>query len=185
VAFDGVLAPTSATLAIPTGRPAATETAFAYTGPPVPIPDDDPAGASVAIPVSGIGFAAGLRFSVDGATCSAADDATGVGLFHTYVSDLVGTLTSPHGTTVTLFDRAGGGGNHLCQVVFDDAAPEPFASVLAAQAPFTGTWRPDQPLAPLLDRSVDGDWTFTVVDAGPLDVGTIDAVSVLVRGMEG
>ena len=63
-----------------------------------------------------------------------------------------------------LFQRRGGTGENLCQVVFDDAAERAFASVLPADDPFTGTWRPQDPLASLLDGPVDGTWTFTVTD---------------------
>ncbi len=81
----------------------------------------------MAIPVSGVGYASNLTFSVDGTACSAAEGSTTVGIDHTFVSDLVGTLTSPSGQTVTVFDDEGGSGNNLCQVVFDDAATTPFA----------------------------------------------------------
>ena len=57
--FAGVLSPTHDDSHDPTGEPAAAPTTFAYAGPPVPIPDNDPAGASVTIPVTGIGYAAG------------------------------------------------------------------------------------------------------------------------------
>ena len=45
-----------------------------------------------------------------------------MGIDHTFVDDLTGTLTSPDGQTAELFSGADGGGNNLCQVVFDDAA---------------------------------------------------------------
>ena len=52
-------------------RPAGNDGAkFTYTGPAVPIPDNSTLGATVTIPVTGIGYASKLRFSVDGATCT-------------------------------------------------------------------------------------------------------------------
>ena len=182
VTFAGALSPTSATFTIPTGQPAATASTFAYGGPAVPIPDANPAGASVTIPVTGIGYASRVTFSIDGATCSTVAGVTTVGLDHTFVGDLVGTLTAPGGTSATLFSRTGAGGNNLCQVVFDDGAAAPFASLTSARAPFTGTWRPAEPLDPLLSASVDGDWKLTVVDAAARDTGTIRAVSLHVTG---
>ena len=171
---------------IPTGQPAATATTFAYSGPPVADPRRRTrAGASVTIPVAGVGYASRLTFSIDGATCSTATGATTVGLDHTFVGDLVGTLTGPGGTPATLFSHTGGGGNNLCQVVFDDAAAQPFATLTSARAPFTGTWRPAEPLDPLLSAPVDGDWKFTVVDTAARDTGTIRAVSLHVTGFVG
>ena len=55
-------------------------------------------------------------------------------------------------------------------------------SVSSADDPFTGTWRPIQPLAPLLDASTDGDWTFKVTDAAAADTGSIRAVSLSITG---
>ncbi len=182
VTFAGTLSPTTATLSFGVGRPADAPTTFAYAGPPVPIPDNSAVGAAVTIPVSGIGYAADLDVSVDGATCTADVGATTVGIDHTYVGDLTGTLTSPSGTTATLFQRSGSGGNNLCQVVFDDAAERPFTSVVAADDPFTGSWQPRTPLADLLTAPADGDWTFKVVDGAARDTGNLRAVSLRVTG---
>jgi subtilisin-like proprotein convertase family protein len=182
VTFVGVLSPTSATQLVRTGEPTATATTFAYTGPPVAIPDNDDAGVSVTIPVSGIGYASNVTFSIDGTTCTTTEGATTVGIDHTFVGDLTGTLRAPGGATATLFDGSGGGGNNMCQVVFDDAAADPFDSVTSALAPFTGTWRPDSPLAAVLAAPADGTWTFSVADGANLDVGSIRAVSLHIRG---
>jgi subtilisin-like proprotein convertase family protein len=185
VTFAGVLSPTAATFTVRTGRPAATAKTYAYSGPPVPIPDDSALGASVRIPVTLSGYASKLTFSIDGATCSTAEGAATVGLDHTYVSDLVGTLTAPDGrTSATLFADAGGSGNNLCKVVFDDAAANPFATVAPALAPFTGTWRPADPLATFLAAPVTGTWTFKAVDTAPSDTGSIRAVSLHVTGFQ-
>jgi subtilisin-like proprotein convertase family protein len=181
VTFVGVLSPTVGALSVPTGKKG-SPVSFSYGGSPVAIPDDDIAGASVTIPVSGIGVPAELTFSVDGATCSAVEGATTVGIDHTYVGDLTGTLTSPTGMTATVFDASGGSGNNMCQVVFDDTASAPFTSVSSSQAPFTGTWKPASPLASVLSGSADGDWTFHVVDGAGGDTGSIRAVSLTVTG---
>jgi subtilisin-like proprotein convertase family protein len=182
VAFAGALSPTTATRTIPTGEPGGPETGFAYTGPAVAIPDNNAAGASVQIPVTGFGYASKLRFSIDGTECSTTVGSTTVGIDHTFVGDLIGTLTAPGGGSAILFQRSGGGGNNMCQVVFDDAAETPFTSVSSGAAPFTGTWRPREPLASLLSGPVDGAWTFKVTDAANADTGSIRAVSLLFTG---
>jgi hypothetical protein len=180
VTFAGVLSPTTAAPVVTTGQPAAAPTPFTYAGAAVAIPDDDDAGASVTIPVDGVGYAAKLTFSMDGTDCTTAAGATTVGLDHTFVGDLVGTLIAPDERIARLFNRHGSSGNNLCQVLFDDAAALPFASVTASSAPFTGSWRPVDPLDPFLDATVDGDWTFHVVDAAPRDTGSIRTVTLYV-----
>jgi subtilisin-like proprotein convertase family protein len=184
VTFAGVLSPTSDTVIVKTGQPSTAVTTFAYAGAPLPIPDANTAGASATIPVTGFGYANALTFSIDGTTCSTTAGSTTVGLDHTFVGDLTGTLTAPGGQSATLFSGTGAGGNNLCQVVFDDAATTPFSSLLSTRAPFTGTWRPNDALDPLLASSADGDWTFHVVDAAARDTGSIRAVSLHLKGFE-
>ncbi|WP_086819783.1 S8 family serine peptidase [Allokutzneria sp. NRRL B-24872] len=182
VSFAGSLSPTTQKFAIPVGQPSSETKTFSYTGAPVAIPDGNSEGVSVQLPVSGVGLPSKLAFSVDGATCSATEGSTTVGIDHTYASDLVGTLTSPGGVTATLFQRNGGNGNNLCQVVFDDTAAQPFSSVTQTQAPFTGTWRPTTALSALAKSSADGTWTFKAVDAVSSDKGSIRSISLKLNG---
>jgi subtilisin-like proprotein convertase family protein len=182
ITFAGVLSPTTAQRKISVGQPSTTVQTFAYAGAPVPIPDANPAGASATVSVSGVGFASGLTFSIDGTTCTADVGATTVGLDHTFVSDLTGTLTAPDGSTATLFSRNGGSGNNFCQVVFDDAAANSITTILSTQAPYTGTYRPVSPLSALRGGSVDGTWTFHVIDGAGADVGSIRAFSLHITG---
>ena len=182
ITFAGVLSPTAGSQKISVGQPSTTVQTFAYAGAPVPIPDANPAGASASVTVSGVGFASGLTFSIDGTTCTATEGATTVGLDHTFVSDLTGTLTAPDGSTATLFARNGGSGNNFCQVVFDDAATTPIGSITSAQAPYTGTYTPASPLSALRGGSVDGVWTFHVIDGAGADIGSIRAFSLHITG---
>ncbi|GAA2693097.1 S8 family serine peptidase [Actinoplanes palleronii] len=182
ISFAGSLSPTTSTVVVPTGQPSATVTDFAYTGPVTPVPDNDPTGATATVDVSGVGYASGLTFSIDGTTCTTDTASTTVGLDHTFVGDLTGTLTAPDGRTATLFARRGGGGNNLCQVVFDDAAATPFATVTSSNAPFTGSWKPAGALSSLRVSPADGTWKFTVTDAANADVGSIRAFSLHLTG---
>lgn len=182
VSFQGYWSPRTATFALPEGQPATTLTTFSYTGPPVQIPDADSAGVSVRIPVTGIGWPSRITFSIDGAQCTTDPAATTVGINHSWVSDLVGTLTAPNGQHARVFANNGGNGHNLCQVVFDDSASTPFSSVTADNAPFAGTWRPIDPLARLLSGRADGDWVFTVADMYNADTGAIQAVSLHLAG---
>lgn len=182
VSFVGLQSPKTSTFTVDIGEASTETVTFAYTGAPVPIPDNSTLGASVQIPVSGIGRASKLSFSIGGTVCNTTTGSTTVGLDHTFVGDLVGTLTSPTGVTATVFNRNGSNGRNLCQVVFDDAAANPFSSVTPAIAPFTGTWRPTTPLAALRGAPVDGTWTFFVRDAAGADVGSIRSVSLGING---
>ncbi|WP_245757505.1 S8 family serine peptidase [Amycolatopsis xylanica] len=181
VTFAGSLSPTTQTFSIPVGQPSPVAKDFAYAGAPVAIPDNSPLGASVPITVAGVGRASKLTLSVDGTECSTDQNSTTVGLNHSYIGDLVGTLTSPSGKKATVFQRNGGGGNNLCKVVFADDAARPFSSVAAGDNPFTGTWRGTQPLSGLVGVA-DGTWTFAVVDAAGGDTGFIRSVSLHVNG---
>jgi subtilisin-like proprotein convertase family protein len=182
VTFAGVLSPTSDRFTVATGQPGTAATKFSYTGPAVAIPDVSTLGASVTIPVSGFGYASKVRFSIDGTTCTTTIGATTVGIDHTFTGDLTGTLTAPSGASARLFQRVGGTGNNLCQVVFDDAATRSFQTVTASLAPFTGTWKPFEPLSGLLEAAADGDWTFKVTDGARLDTGSLRAVSIELTG---
>jgi len=182
VTFAGSLSPTTSQFPIPIGQPSAVVQNFAYSGAAVAIPDNNPIGASVPIAVSGVGRASKVTFSVDGTVCTADQDATTVGITHSYVADLVGTLTSPSGAKATLLQRNGGSGNNLCQVVFADSAAQPFSSVTTAGAPYTGSWRPATPLSGVAAGSADGTWTFSAVDAVGSDTGSIRAVSLHING---
>jgi subtilisin-like proprotein convertase family protein len=183
VSFAGAHSPTTSTFSLPVGTPSPVAQDFAYTGAPVAIPDNSPVGASVTIPVTGVGRASKVGFSVDGTSCSTGTASTTVGLDHTYVGDLVGSLIAPSGAKATVFQRNGGSGKNLCQVVFADNAATAFSTVTSANAPFTGTWRPTQSLtAGLTGAAVDGTWTFAVVDVAGGDVGSIRSVALHING---
>ncbi|MEC3976629.1 S8 family serine peptidase [Amycolatopsis sp. H20-H5] len=182
VTFAGSYSPTNNQFSLPVGTPSPVVKNFAYAGDAVAIPDNSPLGASVPITVSGVGRASKVSLSVDGTTCDTDQNSTTVGLNHSYVGDLVGTLTSPSGAKATVFSRNGGGGNNLCQVVFADDAANPFSSVTSNNAPYSGTWRPAAPRGALASSPADGTWTFTATDVAGGDIGSIRAVSLHVNG---
>ncbi|WP_434442311.1 S8 family serine peptidase [Lentzea sp. E54] len=182
VTYAGSTSPTTSSFTFRVGEPSREFKAFAYAGEPVAIPDNDQTGVSIALPVTGVGGASNLKFSVDGATCSTETGATTVGIDHTFAGDLVGTLTSPSGKSVTLFSRAGGTGNNICQAVFDDSAALPFSGVTSGNAPFTGSWKAGGTLSSLLADPADGTWTFKVADVVGSDRGSVRAVTLHVAG---
>ncbi|ANN21782.1 neuroendocrine convertase 1 [Amycolatopsis orientalis] len=183
VTFAGSFSPTTSTFSLPVGTPSPVTRNFAYAGAPVAIPDSDPTGVTVPIAVSGVGRASKLTFSVDGATCNTDQTSETVGINHSYVGDLVGTLTAPSGAKATVFQRNGASGNNLCQVVFADNAATAFSSVTASNAPFTGTYKPAQALGGLTSgAAADGTWTFTAMDVAGGDTGSLRSVSLHING---
>jgi len=102
-------------------------------------------------------------------------------LAHTYVGDLVVSLTSPAGTTVTLMNRPGSGtdgarGEDFVDLVLADDAATPIDAIPhdSPVGGYTGRFRPDQPLSAFDGEPRQGAWTLTVADAyASEDSGTL------------
>jgi subtilisin-like proprotein convertase family protein len=154
----------------------------------VPIPDGNATGVNIPIAVSGFpGAISNLIFSIDGTTCSATQGATTVGIDHSWVGDLTATLTSPSGTTIKLFDRAGGinnSGNNFCQTVLDDTASSSIQAIAIAGAPWTGSFSPEQPLATFDGEDPNGTWILHMVDNVTIDTGNVRAFTLHFTGYD-
>jgi len=98
-------------------------------------------------------------------------------LTHTYVSDLVITLTAPSGQTVTLFNRRGGSGDNLTNTLFDD---EGTSAIANGVAPFSGTFRPESALSALDGLSTKGTWRLSISDRAAADTGRFQSMSLVV-----
>jgi subtilisin-like proprotein convertase family protein/V8-like Glu-specific endopeptidase len=171
---------------IPVGlqAPIGAPSTFTFSGPAVGIPLDNPAGVATSVNVSGPVSIADVDFRLNGTSCSTAAGATTVGLDHSWIGDLTLTLTSPAGTTVTLLSRPGGAdnsGRNLCQTLLDDSATNAIQSVTAANAPFTGSFRPAQPLAAFNAQNPAGVWTLRAIDAVSTDSGFVRNWSLIIR----
>lgn len=94
----------------------------------------------------------------------------GFNIDHGYDADLDITLFSPAGTPVLLVADRGGSGDHFIQTVFDDDAATPISD---ESAPFTGTFRPEQPLSAFVNESVHGDWKLSIDDDDAGVTGTL------------
>ncbi len=176
---------------LPTGTPggAGSPVTFTYSGAAVSIPDNNTTGANATINVSGLtGTITKIAIRFTGATCSTANNATTVGLSHTYVGDLVGTLSSPSGTSVTIFNRPGGtgnSGNNFCQTLLDDAGTNLFQSITAAGNPYSGTFRPNSPLSAFNGLNPNGTWTLNVADLARTDTGAIRSFQIIITTTSG
>ena len=108
---------------------------------------------------------------------------------HTYVGDLIVTLTSPDGTIVTLMDRPGspattfGCSNNNVDATFDDASTTAVETECAAGPAITGTLNPTGALSDFSDTgggigvAIAGTWTVSVTDNAGQDTGTLISTS--------
>ena len=132
----------------------------------VPIPDDDPAGVSTTITVTDTGAVQDMNVDLN--------------IEHTWVGDLIVTLTSPANTTVTLIDRMGvpastfGCSNNDLLVTLDDEAGAPIEDECTG-SPITGSFIPNEALSAFDGEEVNGDWILTISDNAGGDTGMLNA----------
>ncbi|MBK8467353.1 MAG: proprotein convertase P-domain-containing protein [Chloracidobacterium sp.] len=163
---------------------------FGYTGPAVAIADNTAAGTNFTIPVSGVGSITDVNFRFDG-TQSADPVSTTPGINHSWVGDLIVRVTSPGGTTVTVFDRPGFTGtgfgcnsNNLAQIVLDDDGGFPAVEVQcgansAAAFPI-GTFSPNNLMGAFDGQDPNGNWTINISDNAVGDTGSARAFSLVI-----
>lgn len=107
-------------------------------------------------------------------------------LTHTFDSDLFFELTGPNGTTVTLSDHNGNGGDNFgasCapdtfRTTFDDDA---VVSITGGIPPYVGSFKPQQTLSAFIGKygtNVNGQWKLHVVDSVGIDVGFLQCWSL-------
>ncbi len=90
---------------------------------------------------------------------------------HTWDADMEIRLISPNNTIILLSDKNGGSGDNYINTTFDDAAATPIAS---GTPPFTGTFRPDQPLSTYNGMQSIGNWTLRITDVANGDGGNLN-----------
>ena len=95
-----------------------------------------------------------------------------VRLKHTWAGDLRLTLRAPDGTEVLLFNRRGGDKDDLTNTTFADDAPQ---TIALATAPFTGRFRPEEPLLLLREHLAEGVWSLRVEDMAAEDGGVLES----------
>lgn len=178
------LSPLTFNFKVQTGRPGNNPQTISYSGTPVAIPDFNSSAGNPGVAVIPINVGSitdrlsKLRFRIDGSSCSATPNSTAVGLDHTYVGDLAAFLVSPEGTIVTLFNQTGGGGINFCNTLLDEDASKSIQSVVAGEAPFTGTYAPAGSLSDFIGEDPNGMWQLYVFDLGAGDTGHVRAFSL-------
>jgi uncharacterized repeat protein (TIGR01451 family) len=159
------LTSTEGNASFPLARDIGGVAAITYTGLPLAIPDATPSGASSTATVANV---PGPLTSVQ----------VRVATTHTWVGDLIYTLTSPMGTVVTLLDRPGvpasgaGCNNDNVNVTFADGQPNPESICGTGIWPVTNA-APVTPLSALNGQNANGTWTLTISDNAGQDLGTL------------
>jgi subtilisin-like proprotein convertase family protein len=107
--------------------------------PGVRIPDNDPNGITRKLEIDTAGIIK--------------DIAVGIDIAHTYIRDLIVTLTSPQGTSVKLHNRRGGSSDNIVKT-------------------FTGATTPG--LNQIPGEQIRGEWELKIVDLEGLDIGKLN-----------
>jgi subtilisin-like proprotein convertase family protein len=112
------------------------------------------------------------RMQVSGISSPIRDVNVTMDLDHSWTNDLRIVLEAPDGTRVKLVEREGGSGNNFRNTTFDDAANR---SIVGAEAPFSGTFQPEESLSLLDNREANGSWTLRVEDMARQDGGSLNS----------
>jgi subtilisin-like proprotein convertase family protein len=104
-------------------------------------------------------------------------------IMHTWLADVTVTIESPEGEEITLFPNLGGPDDNLVDTEFNDAAS---LSINQGQAPFTGSFRPAEPLSAFNEGGGTGTWTLRMLDNFPsLDDGVLQSFELTLGGRIG
>ncbi len=170
-----------------------------YTGPAVAIPDNNPAGVNITVPVAGVGTITDLNFRfdvADGQVCDGTIGDVDCGVNHTWVGDLIITLRAPGGSpSAVIFNRpgfptapAGCNNNNLGLILLTDqgglpsvnAQGNPSPGACDTLLPFpVGNFSPANPLSVFNGINADGDWVLNVSDNAGADTGSVRRFSMI------
>jgi hypothetical protein len=144
------------------GPPSGTIGTICRNGINVAVPDNNPAGARDTIKMLG-----------NVTPCSLLDVNVKIDTFpHTWISDMQFSLTHNGATPVNLFLNRGGSGDNIIGCTFNDSAANPIS---AGTPPFTGSFRPEQPLTAYNTQAPSGNWVVFMVDQFAGDLGFLKA----------
>ncbi len=147
---------------------------FAYAGGPLRIPPSGTGGTGsdtvfAPITVTGLGLILDVEAQFDSIT-------------HTYDGDLDIWLQSPAGTRIDLTSDNGGTGENFIRTRFDDDAAN---SIVSGTSPFTGDFRPEQPLSAFDGQLATGDWQIVIFDDAGGDTGVVHLWSLQILAVSG
>ncbi|MEM6364809.1 MAG: proprotein convertase P-domain-containing protein, partial [Planctomycetota bacterium] len=113
-------------------------------------------------------FATTSTLAVSGQTPVTADFFVDLEIDHAGAGDLKVDLIAPDGTRVTLVDNVGAAGENFSGTRFDDGAE---TAISEAAPPFTGSFRPEQPLSTFAGVDPNGTWTLEITSNSFRDNG--------------
>jgi len=90
---------------------------------------------------------------------------------HTRVSTLNLSLIGPDGTIIDLSSDNGGSGSNFTNTTFDDEAA---ISIRNGSAPFTGSYKPEQPLSSFDVKPLAGNWILKIQDDAVSQYGSLE-----------
>jgi len=126
-------------------------------------------------PLFGCASSTPITFEVAGTTTDVFDLDVTFDLTISPTSDLLVTVISPLGTTITLFDAVGGFGADFTGTVLDDDAS---TSITAGSAPFAGTFSPVDPLSIFYGEDPIGVWTVDIYQYCTAFSGTVNDITL-------
>ncbi|CAN5541814.1 hypothetical protein BH11PLA2_BH11PLA2_28090 [soil metagenome] len=100
-----------------------------------------------------------------------------VNIKHTYDGDLILKLVSPDGRSIFLANRRGGSGDNFTNTIFDDEAN---TTITKGNAPFSGTFKPEQSLSLFDGMNARGTWRLMISDNAQYDAGTLTSAILIV-----
>ena len=116
---------------------------------------------------------------VNGGAATISDVNVTLNVTHPYDGDLEVFLISPSGMRVTLFRRVPG--VNFSGTVLDDEAS---TSIFGGTAPYTGRFRPHEPLDMFTGDNPNGTWTLEITDTYHLDAGILNSWSLEISYVE-
>ncbi len=137
---------------------------YTYSGGAIPIPDGNAAGVEVPLSINAPGQIGDINLSLN--------------ISHTWDADLRLILVAPNGQTVLLVNKRGSGGSNFTGTVLDDEAATEVGSRFA---PFTGSYRPEQPLSNLDGLPISGTWKLRIFDDVSGDSGQLLGFSLTIQ----
>jgi len=134
--------------------------------------------------IESIGYTSSSIFISDVNTIS--DIEVLLNINHSYISDLSLFLVSPDGSIFSLAENIGLGtqlesGDNFTNTIFSQNSS---VSINNASPPFTGIFRPNQPIDGLIGKSAFGYWTLSIEDNYPADSGELLSfeLNIIIKG---
>ncbi|MBN2182112.1 MAG: proprotein convertase P-domain-containing protein [Sedimentisphaerales bacterium] len=100
---------------------------------------------------------------------------------HTWVADLEVSLVAPDGREIELFSDVGSSGANFEGTILDEQAD---ISIVDGQAPFTGSYRPENSLLDFTCMESKGTWKLKVEDTASEDNGTLISWGLILDSSE-